>query len=432
MDLNNIIAILLFLGFFGLIFFSKVDKNRLFVLYIIYSAPFIGLLILPGNLGINNFYLITFVFFLFFYRQKKVQLAGKKIYTVLFILLLLSGIFGAFLAESLEIDSLRTTIEFFSTFIFAKILVEECLADKFFFYSVISALKTVLIFALIFLACQFIFGVSFSLSRTQNPNILEDSLIRYPSFFLDPQTFSQFLAGTSFLCLVKDRDSEELPVKNYVLLLLTLVAIFSTGGRGGFGGWLIGFSLIVFFGNAKYRIYALLIGIALFIVVYNFQDSFPLFKRSDDLSDSYDFRFSIWQDAYKIFLNHPIVGIGPGDYANYVSVHNPEQHWMVGNEILYFDHPESGYLKYLVEYGIVGFTALMSFILIPIIKGFLSFLKWRDITFLLLISGIISWVIGFYTVYSLVDIRIRVMVVTLICLLITNYKRFLPDYEEQE
>lgn len=419
-------------GFFAIMFFTTADKNRLYIKYILLVSPLLGLLIIPGELGITNFNLLSVIFILFFYRQKYVHLKGGTIYIILLILFLIAAITGAYFAESLNIDAARTSIDFITIFIFVKILIEECLADDLFFYDIINWLKTVLVFSIIFLGCQFVLGPSFSLVSSQNPNILEDSLIRYPSFFIDPQTFSQFLAGTSFLCLIKEKDEEKISTKNYLLLIVSLIAIFFTGGRGGFGGWVAGFSLVVLFGNAKYRMYAIVLGIILFIIVYNFQSSFPMFTRSDDISDSYEFRYSIWKDAFQIFLNHPLVGIGPGDYANYVSVHNPEQHWMLNNEVLYYNHPESGYLKFLVEYGAIGFIAIMSFILVPVAKGFLSFFKYKDSSFILLISGVVSWLAGFYTVYSLDDIRIKIMIIVFLCLLITNYKRFLPDYEDTE
>ncbi|MBS1495528.1 MAG: O-antigen ligase family protein [Bacteroidetes bacterium] len=430
--MNTILSILVMVGFFAMMFFTTSDKNRLYIKYIIFASPLLGLLIIPGDLGITNFNLLSVVFILFFYRRKYVQLKGGVVYIILLLVFLIAALLGAYFAESLNIDAPKVAIDFISIFIFVKILVEECLADDSFFYEVIKCLKTVLICSIIFLGFQFVFGPSFSLASSLNPNITEDALIRYPSFFIDPQTFSQFLAGTSFLCLIKEQGEDKVSTKNYLLLVATLVAIFFTGGRGGFGGWVLGFSLVVLFGNAKYRMYAIVIGIILFIIIYNFQDSFPMFTRGDDISDSYDFRFSIWQDAFNIFLNHPLVGIGPGDYANYVSVHNPEQHWMLNNEILYFNHPESGYLKLLVEYGAIGFSALMAFILVPIAKGFFSFVKYKDSSFILLIAGIVSWMAGFYTVYSLDDIRLKIMFITIICLLVTNYNRFLPNYEDEQ
>ena len=186
------------------------------------------------------------------------------------------------------------------------------------------------------------------------------------------------------------------------------------------------------FGNANLKLYATLVAVAMFVVIYIFQDSFAVFNLGDNLSDSYDFRFSIWKDAFVIFLDNPLVGIAPGNYANYVSVHNPDQFWFVDNDFLYYDHPESGYLKWLAEFGAIGFLTVILLIVIPMINSFFSYLKWKDTTFLLLISSILSWMAGFYTVYSFGDIRIQILITTIICLLITAYSRFSTEEDDDD
>ena len=326
-------------------------------------------------------------------------------------------------------------IELFATLIFAKIMIDEITDDPSFFYEVINCLKTTLIVSLIFLVCQFIFGVQFSISRTLHGGVfMEDTAIRYPGFFQDPQKFAQFLAASSFLFLIREPEQTKIPAKNYLFLVLTLVAILYTGGRAAFGGWALGFSLIVIFGNSNLKLYAVLVAIAMFTVIYNFSESFAVFNRHDNLSDSYDFRFSIWKDAFGIFLDNPYFGIAPGNYSNYVSVHNPDQFWFIDNDFLYYDHPESGYLKWLTEFGAIGFISIILLIVIPMVKGFFSYLKWKDTTYLLLISALLSWMVGFYTIYSIGDVRLQILITTFICLLITGNCRFaeIEEYQEEE
>ncbi|MEO6668297.1 MAG: O-antigen ligase family protein [Ferruginibacter sp.] len=434
LSIPQILGILTFLAFFVLMFTAKkaVDKNRLFIQYILLAYPLIAIYVIPGALGLNTFHLTNYLFYFFFHKGKRHELKHGKLYLFLFGTIVLAGVMGCFGAATLTADTTRAIIEFFATFIYAKILVDECIDDPHFFYEVIKWLKITVLVSLVFLAIQFVVGVNFSLSKTQNPNVLQEVATRYPSFFQDPQKYAQFLAAGSFLFLMKEWNTFKLPVKNYIFLVLTLVAILYTGGRGGFGGWVLGFSLIVIFGNAMYKIYAVLIGGVMFTLIYNFSDSFAVFNRTDKVSDSYEFRFGIWKDAYGIFLDNPLFGIAPGNYANYVSVHNPDQFWMFDNEVTYYDHPESGYLKLLTEYGGVGFVAIILFILLPMIFSLINYLKIRDTTFLLMVSSILSWMVGFYTVYSLGDIRIQVLIVTIICLLITNYKRFEEVDEEED
>ncbi len=433
MSIVQILGILTFLSFFGLMFTARksVDKNRLFIQYILLAFPFVSIYVIPGALGLNSFHITTYIFAVMFYRKKQNDpIPFGKFYRFLFVTITIVGIIGCYNAATLSPDTTRAWIEYFATFIFAKILVDECIADPMFFFEIVKWLRITVLFAIAFIAVQFVLGVDFAISKV-NPNVLQEGATRYPSFFQDPQKCAQFLAAGSFLFLIKDWGEEKIATKNYIFLVITLIALLYTGGRGGLGGFALGFSLIVIFGNAMYKIYALLIGAVMFVVIYNFSDKFAVFNRTDNVQDSYDFRFSIWKDAYQIFLDNPLFGIAPGNYANYVSVHNPDQFWFIDNEFVYYDHPESGYLKLLTEYGAVGFIAIILFIVVPMIISVLTYLRVRDTTFILLVSSLMAWMLGFYTVYSLGDIRIQIFVVTFICLLITNYRRFETDEEPE-
>jgi O-antigen ligase len=141
------------------------------------------------------------------------------------------------------------------------------------------------------------------------------------------------------------------------------------------------------------------------------------------LSEAYEFRYAIWQDAYAIFLDHPFFGIGLGNYANYVAVHNPDQYWISDNEVTPFDHPESGYLKLLTEFGLIGFAIVMFLLLKPVYVGLKTYFKTRDLSLVALASSIFTWLVGFYTVYSFGDIRIKILIVSIICMLIATSKK---------
>jgi O-antigen ligase len=298
----------------------------------------------------------------------------------------------------------------------------------FFFYEIIRCLKITLVVSFVFLCLQFVLGVQFSLSASQNPNIIISDGIRYPSFLSDPQVYSQYLAAMSFICLIKDKEGNNLKLINYVLAVLCLLAIFTAGGRAGMLGWAVGMSLMVLFSNANYRITVLVTCGILYLVAMNFGDSFAIFKRGGDMSETYDFRHGIWEDAYQIFLGQPFFGIGIGNYAKYVSVHNPDQFWLVENEFIYFDHPESGYLKFLTELGATGFVCIFLFVLLPMFNAFLVYLRTKDSSIILLISAVLSWMTGFYSTYSFGDVRLKILIITILCLLILSKRRLLqPD-----
>ena len=123
------LAIGVFLGLFAWVLFTKGDKNKLFIKYILLAYPLIATTILPGGAGYNNFDIISILFFLIFYRPRHVHVKGGLLYLVLFILLTAIGITACFLAESITEETFRMFIEYFATFIFAKILIDEIIAD---------------------------------------------------------------------------------------------------------------------------------------------------------------------------------------------------------------------------------------------------------------------------------------------------------------
>jgi len=423
MQKNYLIALVLlvFSLFIFLMLFTRSDKNKVFILFVIFSLPFLSIDIFPFFGNITIFECLLFIFYLFFYKSKNVNVVNSIFYLVLFVLLSLFSLIGAYNASTFTNDTSVALFQYICIFGFAKILVSECFENIVFYNSVINALKVTVFFSLIFLVCQFIFGVNFSLEKSLNSNVLSLDVIRYPSFFQDPQKYAQFISATSFLFLIKEKQTSRLPIINIFFVIFSILALLYTGGRAGLGGWCIGFFIFLIFSNSKLKIISIIVFLMLSFFIYYFSDSFSMFQRSS-LGDAYDFRMSIWQDAINIFNHHPFFGIGIGNYSNYVSVHNPDQFWISDNKITYFSHPESGYLKFLIELGILGFILVITFILFPIFLAFHYFIKSKDINIILIISALSSWLVGFYTVYSLDDSRIRILIVILIVLLITYYQ----------
>ena len=422
-SLYALLALVVIASFALLLLFSTQAKNQLYIQFILLAFPLLSINILPSGFSFTLFDLLTFFFFLIFYIPKKIQFKNAGIQSILFVALFITLVVSAWNAETFTTDSITAFIQFFSISCFIKMVSEECIANPIFFYKIISILKITLFVSLLFLVGQFIFGTNFSIARSQNSNVSGGLSTRYPSFFQDPQKYAQFLAIISFLFLIKDKFTAKITAINYALLFTTLIAIMFTGGRAAFGGWLVGMFVVTILGNAKHRINIIVVALLLIFVAYNFSENLAMFKRAD-IDESYQFRLSIWQDAFQIFKQHSLIGIGLGNYASYVALHNPDQYWIAENEITIFDHPESGYLKLLTEMGAIGFVLTMLLFTIPIFNAFVTYLKNKNPNILFLIASLISWLIGFYTVYSLGDNRIRILVATICCLLFSTYQSY--------
>ena len=416
------LAVAVVMLFMYAMLFVKEDPNRTYLKFIFIAYPFLGIDLLPSVISTTLFVFITYVFLLFFYKRSPIKQAGSSSYLFLFIFLLSSVGIGLFLSPDLSKDSITDFVQLLAVFFFAKVLIDEVKLDVGFRTSIFNCMKITLIFSFLFLALQFIIGPSFSFAKTQNINVAGGMSIRYPSFFQDPQKYAQYLSASSFLMLLLPSKAKGKSAQLGLLLsALSMIALLFTGGRAGLGGWLIGLLIVIVLGNAQYRVAIISVAIIVSIFVYNFSAAIPIFNRAD-LADSYAFRYAIWQDAFAIFLDHPFFGIGMGNYANYVSIHNPDQYWISDNDITFFDHPESGYLKLLTEFGLIGFVAVMLFIIKPIYTGVVLYFKTKDLSLLILVSALFTWLIGFYTVYSFGDIRIKLLIISIVCMLIASSK----------
>jgi len=426
------IAIFIAIAFFLYMLFTKEQANSAYVKFVLVAYPFVSIDILPSILSFNLFDFITGVFLVLFYQKKDYPIKPNTIYTSLFVLFIFNTIAGIFFAEDYTRETITAIIQVFSLYVFIRIMVLELLNESKIRDEILQIFKAVLIFSFLFLCCQFFFGPSFSFAKSENINVAGGASVRYPSFFQDPQKYAQFLAAISFLLLIQNKlIGKTSNTIGYILAILSILALMLTGGRAGLGGWLIGLIVFLLFANAMYRAQLLVSVLVIGTIIFIYQDELPIFKRAG-LEESYLFRQSIWQDALLIHKDNPIVGIGIGNYANYVSIHNPDQFWINGNEITYYDHPESGYLKILVEQGKFGFLLLFLMILVPVYHSFVTFAISKNTNQILFIAALISWLIGFYTVYSLGDVRIRILVASILVLLVSESYKTTKQYKIED
>lgn len=415
-----LIAFAVVFGFVGYMLFTKEKTNLAYVKYMLYAYPFLGIDLLPSILSVNIFDFLTFIFFFFLYNRYTANKAGSSIYIILFVLFIILLIAGVYFSEQFTRETGTALLQLFSITTFIVILYQVLVFEKNAKAEILSGLRFMLLFSFLFLLLQYVIGPGFSFAKSENINVAGGEAIRYPSFFQDPQKYAQFLSVLSFLVLVpiqhEEKDNRRLSI---ILAILSVCALLLTGGRAGLGGWLVGMIFLAFLGNPIYRAQLILVLLALGSFAYAFQDQLPIFKRAD-LESSYIFRQMIWNDALAIHQNHPWFGIGIGNYANYVSLHNPDQFWIHNNEITFYDHPESGYLKLLVEFGLPAFGLLLFIILYTLYQNIHVYAKTKLIEFILYTAAILSWLIGFYTVYSLGDIRIKLLVVLVFVLSVSS------------
>jgi O-antigen ligase len=381
-----------------------------YLLFVVYFYP----LVFSPDSNYSVFQFITYVYFIYSLRNDIPLFSNSKIYITFYFL---ACVFFSALNSEFIGNSMIGIIKFLPIVIYLQILITECSKSPELIFRIVKGLRFTLVVSFAFLFLQLLLGVDFSLTLLDNPNISFEG-IRYPGIFQDPQKHAQYLSAFSFIALIKEPGGKNLSKINYALFGGTVISLFLTGGRAALLGLVLGIFFIVLFSNAKIKFVGA-VGIFLVAaVVISLSQYLIVFSRGESLEESYLIRNAIWQEAYKIFFKHPYLGIGIDNYAKYVEVHSPDQFWLVDGEKVFFDHPESGYLKFLIELGIFGFLGIFVFIFAGIIKGLKVFLfKVKDFNIIFLISALLSWFLGFYSVYSFTDTRITILIATILGLL---------------
>ncbi|MVN90603.1 O-antigen ligase family protein [Mucilaginibacter aquatilis] len=328
----------------------------------------------------------------------------------------------------------RAYLNFFKVlpiFVFARFFLTECYKDPTFHKKAVNGLKIAYVGALSFLLIQSVVGLRFTFYPQLSPNTIDPifKIIRYPGVFYDSQASGQYLALGSFLFLYVDKAaSRKVHLLNYLVFVLAIAGISLAGSRAAFGGFALGLIMVFFMAARQYRVYGLVAVVVGYLIFSFVSLQTGVFDRTKNLSEDFLFRQSIWKEAFEISKKHPLLGIGSGNYQNYVIRHAQGQYLEVENgQLVYFDQPENGYLKIMSELGFIGFGIFVLFLIIPFLKGFIYYIKGiynSNVAFFM--AGLISWAIAFNTVYSIYDYRILIMVVSMIVLIVSY-----PVYDDE-
>ena len=353
----------------------------------------------------------------------------NNFYFLLFVLFAVVVLLGGLASEFPS----RAYLNFFKIlpiFIFARFFLTECYKDPEFYLKAIKALKVAYLTALSFLLIQWVVGLKFTFYPELSPNTVDPIFLitRYPGIFYDSQASGQYLALGSFLFLYVEKNApRKTYVFNYLVFAVSIVGISLAGSRAAFGGFALGVIVVFFMAAKQYRIHGIIAAIAGYLIFTFVSVQTGVFDRAKNLSEDFLFRQSIWKEAFEISKKHPLLGIGSGNYQNYVIRHAQGQYLEVADgQLVYFDQPENGYLKIMSELGFIGFGIFVLYLIVPLIKGLVFYIKGIfDKKVAYFMAALLGWAVAFNTVYSIYDYRILIMVVSMIVFIVCY-----PVYED--
>jgi len=221
--------------------------------------------------------------------------------------------------------------------------------------------------------------------------------------FNQPNLFAVALA--SFLPFFYYRSIKS-PL-GFIFLFADFFLLELTHSRGGFldAIFCMAFLLIFIRVNKRHLIKTVLIvalGILFADLTEHFASGFTLFDkwhRAFTGGTSVRLRILIWLDAINLFLQHPIFGIGLGNFKSFSILSQSDllmHHEWIRKEFLSAVPPlshawaHSEYLHILCETGIVGFSGFM-LLIYTIIKRAINFIKIKNREALILFASLIPY-----------------------------------------
>lgn len=391
----------------NLIFGKKYGENCVaFLKLTVFGFPLIDLKMVPSELNIKVFEVLIFLFFIFNYKKiiNSIKMYDTLLVKLLFIVLLLSGLISGYV-----FNSVYATFKFASYFLFFIIV---CKAFKYDADLPMYIFNFIVLYALLFIILQMLNGLDFSLYGQLNEVSLKNS--RYTSFAQDPQKMATIAYSLSIVYLgLLWTTSGSFSLKNTVFFLILIWIAFLTGSRSSLLGFVLAVVLFFIFNFSLKSVLVVSFIISVFyFFLYDYLLTQAVFQRLTNFEDDLEGRSSLfWVEALKIFYDNYLLGIGNGNFS--VFMNNTDAYKISYSKAITADQPESGYLLWIVETGLLG---LIAFIVL-IVKILTFTAKNTGNKILKYKLAFLVWAIGFITVYSLSDTKIVYLLVLFVSLI---------------
>ncbi|EJO5349221.1 O-antigen ligase family protein [Clostridium botulinum] len=166
-----------------------------------------------------------------------------------------------------------------------------------------------------------------------------------------------------FIILTLKEKNKKRKILFLLCSILSLINIIISFSRNAWLGLIIGYIALIFVYNFR-LIYGAILGSGVAFCIPKISNRL---REIGDVSQNLS-RVTLWTVAIKMIKEHPILGVGNGNYRTlYSEYYNKIKH--LGSYKAHENfHPHNAYLKAQCELGILGFISLIGFLVSSLIK----------------------------------------------------------------
>lgn len=168
--------------------------------------------------------------------------------------------------------------------------------------------------------------------------------------------FFVFAIFPSIVLLIKEKN-KRMKSFYFILTVLSMVNIILSYSRNALLGLGFGMILLILSFSIKYIIFMIIPVLLSFFLPSIFTRAEEIFDMSQNLS-----RLKLWMVAFLIIKDHPILGVGNGNYPRYYFDYADRFKYINYNPSLNV-HPHNAFLKAFTELGILGLVLFTGLIL---------------------------------------------------------------------
>lgn len=149
--------------------------------------------------------------------------------------------------------------------------------------------------------------------------------------FSDANRFGGFMAGMLFIVGCQFLNSTKLWQRGLVFLAggFAANAVILTRSRGALLGLAVGMLVAFIFSSPRHRKIIVVGLLAAGLGIFNLSDeafierSTTITREADERDASASSRLEIWEGGLKMLADHPLLGVGPGNFYQYIGSYQP-------------------------------------------------------------------------------------------------------------